>query len=71
MDTTLIPYQFAVQRPIYEQIFGLHMNSPLSPLLAVYMDKLEEKIKKSPEHRTVVMRYLDDYFALWSDGKEI
>ncbi|VEL25650.1 unnamed protein product [Protopolystoma xenopodis] len=56
---------------IYEQIFGLPMGPPLSPLLAnVYMDMLEKEFEKSPLQPRVLMRYLDYYFAFWSNGKE-
>ncbi|VEL18957.1 unnamed protein product [Protopolystoma xenopodis] len=56
---------------IYKQIFGLPMGHPLSPLLSnVYMDNLEREFGKSPLQPRVLMRYLDDYFALWSHGKK-
>ncbi|VEL41886.1 unnamed protein product [Protopolystoma xenopodis] len=68
--TVRIPY-FTFSDSIYEQIFGLPMGSPLSPLSAnVYMDKSERKFEKLPLKLRVLMRYLDDYFALWSYGKE-
>ncbi|VEL10953.1 unnamed protein product [Protopolystoma xenopodis] len=52
---------FAFNGSIYEQIFGLPMGSPLSPLLEnVYMDKLEREFEKSPLQPRVLMRYLDD-----------
>ncbi|VEL37461.1 unnamed protein product [Protopolystoma xenopodis] len=47
------------------------MGSPLSPLLpSVYMNKIEENFKTAPLQPTVVMWYLDNYFALWSYGRE-
>ncbi|VEL09724.1 unnamed protein product [Protopolystoma xenopodis] len=56
---------------IYEQILGLPMRSPLSPLLEdVYMNKIEENFKMSPLQPAVLMRYLDDYFTFWSHGRE-
>ncbi|VEL14035.1 unnamed protein product [Protopolystoma xenopodis] len=56
---------------IYEEIFGLAMGSPLSPLLPnVYMNKIEEKFKMAPLQLVVLMWYLDDYFAIWSHGRE-
>ncbi|VEL11644.1 unnamed protein product [Protopolystoma xenopodis] len=56
---------------IYEQIFGLPMGSPLSPLLAnAYQKEIEENFKRTPLQPAVLMRYLDDYFAFWSHGRE-
>ncbi|VEL10344.1 unnamed protein product [Protopolystoma xenopodis] len=47
------------------------MGSPLSPLLAnVCMYRLEKEFEKSPLQPKVLMRYLDDYFALWSHSNE-
>ncbi|VEL21326.1 unnamed protein product [Protopolystoma xenopodis] len=47
------------------------MGSPLSPLLVnVYMNKIEEKLKMASPQPAVLMRYLDDYFSLWSNGRE-
>ncbi|VEL09209.1 unnamed protein product [Protopolystoma xenopodis] len=47
------------------------MGSPHSPLLAnVCMNKIEENFKMAPLQPAVFMRYLDDYFALWSQGRE-
>ncbi|VEL17996.1 unnamed protein product [Protopolystoma xenopodis] len=47
------------------------MGSPLSPLLDnVNMYKMEESFKTALLQPTVLMRYLDDYFALWSHGRE-
>ncbi|VEL34177.1 unnamed protein product [Protopolystoma xenopodis] len=47
------------------------MGSPLSPILVnVYMNKMEESFKMTPLQPAVLMRYLDDYFALWSHVRE-
>ncbi|VEL36369.1 unnamed protein product [Protopolystoma xenopodis] len=47
------------------------MRSPLSPLWAnVNMNKIEDSFKMAPLQPTVLMRYLDDDFAIWSHGRE-
>ncbi|VEL33830.1 unnamed protein product [Protopolystoma xenopodis] len=55
---------------IYEQIFGLPMEPPLFLLENLYMDKSQTEFEKSLLQPRVLIRYLDDYFALWSHGKE-
>ncbi|VEL21014.1 unnamed protein product [Protopolystoma xenopodis] len=71
INLTVMTTYFTFNGIIYEHIFGLPIGSPLSPLLAnVYMDKLEREFEKSPLQPRLLMRYLDDYFALWSHGKE-
>ncbi|VEL08265.1 unnamed protein product [Protopolystoma xenopodis] len=48
-----------------QQTFGLPVGSPLSSLMAnVYMNKLKDNFKTSLLQPEVLMRYLDDYFAL-------
>ncbi|VEL15279.1 unnamed protein product [Protopolystoma xenopodis] len=59
---------FTFNGSIYDQIFGLPMGSPLSPLASGYTDKLEMEFEKSPLQPRVSMRYLEDYLALWSHG---
>ncbi|VEL19261.1 unnamed protein product [Protopolystoma xenopodis] len=34
------------------------------------MNKIEESFKMAPLQPAVLMRYLDDYFTLWSHGRE-
>ncbi|VEL10572.1 unnamed protein product [Protopolystoma xenopodis] len=71
INLTIRTTYFIFNGSIYEQIFGLPIGSPLPPLLTnVYMDKLERVFEKSPLQPRVLMPYLDDYFALWSHGKE-
>ncbi|VEL33817.1 unnamed protein product [Protopolystoma xenopodis] len=65
INLTVRTKYFTFNGSIYEQIFGLPMGSPLSPLLVnVYMDKLEKEFEKSPLQLRVLMRYWDDFFAL-------
>ncbi|VEL11228.1 unnamed protein product [Protopolystoma xenopodis] len=35
----------------------------------VYMDRVEKEFEKSPLQPRGLMRYLDDYIALWSHGE--
>ncbi|VEL09224.1 unnamed protein product [Protopolystoma xenopodis] len=52
-------------------VFGLLMGSLISPLLAnEYMYKLDREFDQSRLQARVLLRYLDDYFALWSHAKE-
>ncbi|VEL19592.1 unnamed protein product [Protopolystoma xenopodis] len=47
INLTVMTTYFTFNGIIYEQIFGLQMGSPLSPLFAnVYFDKLEREFEK-------------------------
>ncbi|VEL32693.1 unnamed protein product [Protopolystoma xenopodis] len=65
INLTVSTTYFTSNGDIYSQMFGLPMEPPLSPLL----DRLEE-FEKLPLQPRVLMRYLDDYFALWLHGKK-
>ncbi|VEL35619.1 unnamed protein product [Protopolystoma xenopodis] len=71
INLTIRTTYFTTNGKISEQIFGPPMGSPLSPVLAnVYMNKIEENFKMASLQPTVLMWYVDDYFALWSRGRE-
>ncbi|VEL12364.1 unnamed protein product [Protopolystoma xenopodis] len=56
INLTVRTTYFTSNGSIYEQIFGLPMGFPLSPLLAnVYMDKLEREFEKSALQPSVFM----------------
>ncbi|XP_054715271.1 uncharacterized protein LOC129224748 [Uloborus diversus] len=63
---------FQWNNDIYEQIDGVAMGSPLSPVIAnFYMEKFEEVALSTAEKQpTCWLRYVDDTFVIWSHGKD-
>ena len=56
----------------YEQIDGVAMGRPLSPVVAnFYMERFEQLILESASLRPKVwLRYVDDTFVVWNHGEE-
>ncbi|XP_058840422.1 uncharacterized protein LOC131695902 [Topomyia yanbarensis] len=72
MKTVLEASFFQYDGKFYDQIFGVPMGSPLSPVVAnIVMEKLEgealEGLKQKGISLIVYQRYVDDYFLV---GKE-
>ena len=61
---------FQYQDSYYEQIEGVAMGSPLSPIVAnIYMEYSEEMALESAQLRPKVWkRYVDDTFVIWQHG---
>jgi hypothetical protein len=62
---------FIFNEKFYEQISGLAMGSPLSPLLAdIFMDRFEQNLFKNlPKNMNKIgywFRYVDDIICLWT-----
>ena len=57
---------------IYEQINGVAMGSPLSPVVAnIFMEHFEDKaINSAPEKPQQWRRYVDDTHFIWPHGKD-
>ena len=63
---------FSFQGEIYEQVDGVAMGSPLSPIVAnLYMEYLEKKaIDSSTLKPRDWKRYMDDTNIIWPHGRE-
>jgi hypothetical protein len=64
---------FCFEGQFYEQIKGVVMGSPLSPVIAnFFMEYFEKKALELATHKTICwFRYVDDTFVIWPHGKEI
>lgn len=63
---------FVWEGNFYEQIDGVAMGSPLSPVIAnLFMEHLEKKaIETSNNKPTTWFRYVDDTFVIWRHGMD-
>lgn len=63
---------FTYRGNIYEQVHGVVMGSPLSPIVEnIYMDNFENMVIDSfPFTPKEWNRYVDDIFFKWRHGKE-
>lgn len=63
---------FELNGQIYRQDEGMAMGSPLSPIFAnIYMEEFEQKaIATAAFKPKVLLRYVDDTFAIWSHGHD-
>ncbi|XP_058839782.1 uncharacterized protein LOC131695552 [Topomyia yanbarensis] len=74
MQTVLEASFFQYDGKCYDQIFGVPMGSPLSPVIAnIIMEKLEkdaiEKLKHKNISLTVYRRYVDDCFLVGRENE--
>ncbi|XP_054853995.1 uncharacterized protein LOC129342319, partial [Eublepharis macularius] len=63
---------FQWDNEFYEQMDGVAMGSPLSPVIAnFYMEHFEKTALESAPHKpSVWFRFVDDTFIIWSHGEE-
>ena len=63
---------FSWDNKIYEQIEGVAMGSPLSPVIAnFFMEKFEQQaLESAPYKPKIWFRYVDDTFVIWNHGQE-
>ena len=63
---------FCYDEQFYEQIDGVAMGSPLSPVIAnFFMVDFEKKALEQATHKPICWyRYVDDTFAIWPNGRE-
>jgi len=63
---------FCIDGQFYEQIDGVAMGSPFSPVIAnFYMEDFEMKAKEKATHKPACWYgYVDDTFVIWPHGQE-
>ena len=63
---------FQWNHDFYEQLEGVAMGSPLSPVVAnFFKERFENDALTSAIHKpSVRLRYVDDTFVIWSHGRE-
>ena len=63
---------FCFGNDFYEQVSGLAMGSPLSPILAnLFMEGLERKLlSRSPCKPLCWFRYVDDTYTIWPKNRQ-
>ena len=63
---------FQYNHEFYEQLDGVAMGSPISPVIAnFYMEYFEEKaLNTAAKKPSCWFRYMDDTFTIWSHGHE-
>jgi hypothetical protein len=63
---------FSFRNCFYEQIEGVAMGSPLSPVVAnLYMENFEKQaIDSYPLKPKMWKRYVDDTYVVWPHGRE-
>ena len=63
---------FCFDGQFYEQMDGVAMGSPLSPVIAnFFMEDFEMKAIEQTTHKPVCwFRYVDDTFVIWPHGQE-
>ena len=63
---------FQWNQDFYEQIDGVAMGSPLSPVIAnFFMEKFEQQALEATDYKPICwFRYVDDTFVVWSHGEE-
>lgn len=63
---------FQWNNEFYEQIDGVAMGNPLSPVIAnFYMERFEQQaIQTASKRPSYWFRYVDDVFLIWSYGEE-
>ena len=73
VDVCLRSTYFSYQEDIHEQINGVAMGSPLSPIVAkIFLEHLEDKaINSTPEKPQQWRRYVDDTHFIWPHGKDM
>ena len=64
---------FQLNDSYYQQIDGMAMGSPLSPVMAnIYMEHFEtEALKSAPLEPSLWLRYVDDTFVLWQHQEDV
>jgi retron-type reverse transcriptase len=63
---------FSFNGQFYEEIDGVAMGSPLSPVIAnFYIEDFEERALDSASHKPLCwFRYVDDTFVIWPHGPD-
>ena len=63
---------FCFDGQFYEQMEGVAMGSPLSPVVAnFFLEDFEKKAIEQATHKPVCwFRYVDDTFVIWPHGQE-
>ena len=72
VEVCLRSKHFNYRGDIYEQINGVAMGSPLSPIVVnIFMEHFEDKaINSASEKPQQWRRYVDDTHFIWSHGKD-
>ena len=64
--------KYIIDGQFYEQMDGVAMGSPLSPVIVnFFMEDFERKAIEQAMHKPVCwFRYVDDTFVIWPHGQE-